>query len=538
MPGDETYSDQLRRELYAAIQATWSRAGKIISVLSKVSEHKDTGFIRDLIPLLWAKEEAVVFEVAATLSLLVPRINVENLPDLDANIRAGWPYWASMSNLDGTQMERLKASPSWWCTFAVLASHPSGFVRQAAVEVLGHEETGESLPFLMLRSADWVEPVRVSALNILQQKLARPNFDQLDKCLPLAFRMRDAQRHQPLAILEQIEKLVGSRNDRILDGGYANHSPAFLRYRFKLAKQYGQQPLDQLLDFACKAPNVGVRLLACDWIAEAETPPEVRDKYGKVLLADKIPLVRVRAFWRVANANPEKYSQQIERALLDSSAAVQDTARGAWRMLLRKDALAFYRRAIAQVSLPAGIVAAMRGLRAEGKLDDEALVRPFLQHRSAKVKKEALRTLVAWNSPDAPNLLHEDLRSKSPSYSKGAAALLSTRPNLLAVPLIKELLVNPRHADARKIAMWLFAVMPKWSSLPLILTAYSLDSYREQADRAFKDWNKHYNRNQSAPTKTEAKEAVKAFTAIAGLPLAKDRNLIWIISDLEKLARS
>jgi hypothetical protein len=48
----------------------------------------------------------------------------------------------------------------------------------------------------------------------------------------------------------------------------------------------------------------------------------------------------------------------------------------------------------------------------------------------------------------------------------------------------------------------------------------------------------HYNRNQSAPTKSEAKEAVKAFRAIAGSPLAKDRNLIWIISDLEKLARS
>jgi hypothetical protein len=52
---------------------------------------------------------------------------------------------------------------------------------------------------------------------------------------------------------------------------------------------------------------------------------------------------------------------------------------------------------------------------------------------------------------------------------------------------------------------------------------------------AFQDWNKHYNRNQSAPSKNEAKEVVKAFNSIADSPLSKNRNLIAIISDLEKV---
>jgi hypothetical protein len=243
----------------------------------------------------------------------------------------------------------------------------------------------------------------------------------------------------------------------------------------------------------------------------------------------------VRAFWRIANADPQKYSPEIEHALMDSSAAVQDTARGAWRLLLQRDVLAFYRAAIAQANVPAAIVAALRGLRAEGKLDDEALVRRFLQHNSAKVRKEVLRTLVAWNAADAPGLLREGLLSVSASYSKAAASLLSARPNLLSIPLVKELLVEPRHPDARKVAIWLLAAMPKWSSLPLILEAYSIASYREQAYMAFKDWNKHYNRNQSAPSNIEAREAVKAFKAIVDSPLAKNRDLIAIISDLEKV---
>jgi hypothetical protein len=123
----------------------------------------------------------------------------------------------------------------------------------------------------------------------------------------------------------------------------------------------------------------------------------------------------------------------------------------------------------------------------------------------------------------------------SASYSKEAASLLSARPNLLSIPLVRELLINPRHPDARKIAIWLLAVMPKWSSLPLILLAYSNFSYREQASMAFDNWNKHYNRNQSAPSKTEAGEAVKGFRAIGDSPLSKNRQLIAIISDLEKV---
>jgi hypothetical protein len=252
------------------------------------------------------------------------------------------------------------------------------------------------------------------------------------------------------------------------------------------------------------------------------------------LLRDKVALVRVRAFWRIANANPEKYVPQIEHALMDPSAAVQDTARGAWRLLLHRDALAFYRDTIAGARMPSAIVAALRGLRAEGKLDDEGLVRRFLKDDSAKVRKETLRTLVAWNAADASDLLREGLQSASSSYSKEAASLLSARPNLLSISLVKEPLVNPRHPDARKVAIWLLAAMPKWSGLPLILEAYSISASRERAYMAFMDWNKHYNRNQSAPSKIEAREAARAFGAIEGSPLSKNRDLISIIAELEK----
>jgi hypothetical protein len=64
---DKTYPGQLRRELYGAIRASWFRSGKIVSVLAKIAQYNDAVLIKDIIPLLWAKEEAVFFE---TLRLL------------------------------------------------------------------------------------------------------------------------------------------------------------------------------------------------------------------------------------------------------------------------------------------------------------------------------------------------------------------------------------------------------------------------------------------------------------------------------------
>jgi hypothetical protein len=44
MSGNETYSDQLRQEFYAAMHSKWSRAVKVITALSKIAQHKDTSF--------------------------------------------------------------------------------------------------------------------------------------------------------------------------------------------------------------------------------------------------------------------------------------------------------------------------------------------------------------------------------------------------------------------------------------------------------------------------------------------------------------
>ena len=535
MPKNKPEVDQLRRELYEAIPRAFGRAEKIISVLGRIAALDDPSLIADLVSLLWAKEKEIVFETAATIALLIRRVSVRDLPDFDVQIRSRWPYWAGTSNLDGPQLERLKLSSSWWGTFAVLASHRSGFVRQAALEELASEKSGEALPFILLRTTDWVEPVRLAAESNFRQMLNQKYAKELAQCLPLVFRLRGALRNQPKALLDEIERIVASQSDFISTNFFSDIDPAFLRYRYRLAKDYSPVGLEKLITLAVDNADPGLRMLACDWLKGEPLSQELRSKYVDKLFTDKSAFVRVRAFWGIANAYPEQHRQQIERALMDRSAAVQDTARGACRLLLQEDCLAFYRQRVARATRSPDVVACLRGLRAEGSYADEAQVRPFLRHASPKIRCEALRTIVTWNAPDLESLLKDAVLGDVASYAREAARLLVSRPSLLSMSLVKDLITKPAHPSSRNIALFLIPKMPKWSSLPLILLAYSTPSCRDQAEKAFTVWNSNYNRVQSTPSKLEAKEAIEAFRGVGDSPLSKNRELNFIIRDLQKV---
>jgi hypothetical protein len=523
----------LRKDLHEAMQATFGRARKLIPLLGRISARREPTFLPDILTLLWDKNAEVVFETCATIAVLILKIPPADLPTFDSQLRARWLCWSGMGSLDGSQLERLQQSPTWWGSFAILGSHPSGFVRQAAVEQLAKDETGEALPFLLLRASDWVEQVRAAARDAIEPKLKNVRPATWAKCLPLAFRMRGMLRHQPKDLLDEVEMLCAGQPEFLKTNFAADHLSAFLRYRYRLAKVYTPIPLRSLITAALEQSQVGVRLLACDWVME-DAEGANREAFAQALLEDKAPMVRARAFWKIASARPEAYAAQIEEGLMDRSEAVQDLARGVWRLLLHRDALAFYQQRAATAKRSAEIIPVVRGLRAEGTGADEALIRPLLQHPLTKVRREGLKTLVAWNVSDKGALLIEGVQSKLPSYAKECSRLLAKNPGLISSSLIQRLLDSTDRFEARQIALRLAVKMSKWASLPLILQAYSILACRDRAEAAIRIWYRDFNRNQTAPSKQEAEDAIREFGSLADTPIAKHRDLAALISSLRE----
>ncbi|HWB60555.1 MAG TPA: hypothetical protein VG733_13765 [Chthoniobacteraceae bacterium] len=488
-------------------------------------------------PILWDENEEVVSAAARTLSVLLPRVPVMALVSFERELRESDQYWGYTGPLEKFPRpgwKRIKKAPESRWAFATLASERSGFVRENALEELRGDDSGDTLPFVLLRTNDWVEEVRTLARDIVRSKLGIIPPAQWERYLPLIFRMKASLRHFPAELFGEIEWLAASRPGIDHLAQYYGAPFTFLRYRIELGVKYGGLELERFIEQAATSPVAGLRILACDWCANFSD--ETVEKYASRLLADKSSRVRARAFWRIANRAPEKYQAQIERALMDKSAAVQDTARGAWKQLLHREALTFYREQAAKAAFPSQIVAALRGLRAEGGIADDALVRPLLAHPSGRVKAEALRTLASWDAPDTPGLLRNAALDASAYYSRTGGRMLAANPKWPAAAVAKELMLHPRHAASQNIAASLLHTMRKWSSLPLILLGYSIPEWRERAMEAYLNWNRNYNRVQSAPTKAEAAEALEAFRAITGTPLAKDRDLLATVSYLEGIA--
>ena len=76
----------------------------------------------------------------------------------------------------------------------MLASHPNGHVREAAVDALGFSTSGVEIPFLAIRANDWVEQVAETAASLLAARLVRANRAAVLSALPFIVRMLGQRR--------------------------------------------------------------------------------------------------------------------------------------------------------------------------------------------------------------------------------------------------------------------------------------------------------------------------------------------------------
>src|SRR5690606_15046073 len=101
--------------------------------------------------------------------------------------------WAQYRRLDQEHRSRTLTVPDWFpdwhairpehvaqvaersgrpvAAAGLLSMHPSGYVREAAVEVLAKTPDARALPFLLVRCADWVTQVRLAAQAAVGERL-------------------------------------------------------------------------------------------------------------------------------------------------------------------------------------------------------------------------------------------------------------------------------------------------------------------------------------------------------------------------------
>ncbi|WP_018545479.1 hypothetical protein [Streptomyces sp. LaPpAH-108] len=266
---------------------------------------------------------------------------------------------------------------------AVALCHRDGRVRRRALErVVGRAAL---LPLVAVRCADWAEPVRERARELLVEAL---DAEAAVRLAPLVLRLADRQRGDfALGLLDQVLRREGP--GPLLESG---DRPA-RRFAYRLAVEEGLLPPAGLAWAAALDDDAVVQGLCADAALAATTDAEVVD----VLLGARAPRVRAAGVTALRRLGRR---ERAEEFLADRSGLVRACARYVVRQL-GGDPLPWYRARCAEPTPPPG---AAVGLAECGERADAELLWPLLDHPEAGVRARAVAGLRVLGVTDVPRM--------------------------------------------------------------------------------------------------------------------------------------
>lgn len=394
-------------------------AGRLVDLLLTIDEAADAGQAAEALRLLQA----------------TPRV-VARLDE--AARRFSWystPHSLTMSRA-AEQVRKGTAGP---IAVALASTHGDGHLRQRAVERMLHAPEPYWMPFLVLRTADWVKPIREQARAGLALLLADDPDGYLPASLGVTLLARPRRRGgfaytQALAAL-----LVASPalRDRLLTTG----SPTERRFILDVGLSQAWWPPDMLFSLAVAEPDVHIRARAAEVLCRHAVWTRQTDTLRR-LAGSPRPQVR-----SVALTGLQRIGHDVEVAahLVDPASLVRAIARDAARRA-GIDPLDHYRNA---VNAPNPAPGAIAGLADTGSHTDAALLHPLLTHAASRVRAQAVRALRVLDAVPVEHttrLLHDP----SPAVVREATTALQPYTRSVPAEVAWQLLANPHRVELRR----------------------------------------------------------------------------------------
>ena len=382
----------------------------------------------------------------------------------------------------------------------LLSMHPSGHVRQAAVELLGREPSPTALRFLLIRASDWVPQVRLAASGAVKTFLTNHSGADLISALGLVDRLASTSRGSELAgdILNSIARDVPIE---ALINRLGDPDPIGRRVVAQLLVTSGHA-LDALEPAIRRADPAALQIIGEAAILEASD--EQRDAVLSRLLSARSPALAEKSLWTLLQESPD-HEVFAQHALLDRRRRVRAVA---IRHLQRAgtDVAAFYRDL-----LVADPVAGLRGLADCGNAADATVAAERLTDADPRVRRAAVETVSRLDGARYVGQLIELLRDDSVGVAMAAGRRLAelSVPRQDTVRLWKAMnsdggphLLRACSRAARGL--------PRWSRLTLGLRAASSRDVElhaagiELTDQVATAWNRSF----TAPTADESADLI------------------------------
>jgi hypothetical protein len=468
------------KELFEAL---WKAVGmsheqEAVEILDAIAACGESPALIPLAPHVYSSRERIGEAAARAASKLLEGLHASDYFWLDEGVRAITAEYRYYARPDAPHMPTGKVKLLFdfgkysRAAFGLASFHANGYVREEAIHLLALLNDGGELPFLLLRLRDWVPEVQRTAAAAVKEHLARADAFQWARYLPLVYRLKNAQRLDHSAFAGEVEALLLSepRGAALMKAMFLDDN-AVRRLSLRLGMDHPGIGHKELITIALGDPDTTIRRMAARMVREKMNKPD-KESLLPLMKENRSAAVRREALLLAVELGLG--GADLEKALLDSQAAVRYLARFYLREAGMTDFAEFYRKSVGRGNRRI-VGPALLGLGETGMEADRELIMPFLRDDDKALVKAAIRALDRLWPGGGEEVFLEALRAAHPGISRAARDALVKRLNAKTRRELPALLKGPHPLYMRINALYLMSRAERWESLACLLDSMRSD---------------------------------------------------------------
>jgi len=391
----------------------------------------------------------------------------------------------------------------------IFACHADGYTRESALRALDDCNTGEELPFLLLRANDWVENVRTAAVNLLHKRIRAEYVPHFLRFLPLVLRLRRAGRLNHPATSERIQELFALPSAcSQLEEGLVSKDAMIRRFCYGVALRTDDG--NRLLGITRRAlsdSDLQISLNAVKALSLAPASTDLRELIEQTLRS-ATPQLRLSALRLATEKYPEFADAECRRALLDRNSGVRQQAQF---YLLKTGGLNVcdYYAGMLRTATPRTLPKVIAGIGEVCAKPQISLLEPHLSSPRSEVRLRAYRAIAQLDRNHPVDSFLKGLGDDSMRVVRAAAVFLRKRANSVGGERIWGIHAKLTRARQRMWTLFLVAGLTKWDSCYFLMRGLNdIDVEVSTLARKYLErWVARYNKSFVRPTKEQRERA-------------------------------